>query len=61
MKFRYTRGGTHCGYQDWHRKLDEELIGWLNRTQRATREDFLEKLREIYNRPEMKTRFPNGF
>jgi hypothetical protein len=52
---------AHCGYQDWHRKVDEELMDWLTRWQKATPEDFLDKLREIYSRPEMKARFPNGF
>jgi hypothetical protein len=52
---------SHCGYQEWHRKVDEEVIEWLNKTPDATPKDFLDKLREIYSRPEMKARFPHGF
>jgi len=52
---------AHCGYQDWHRKVDQELIDWLDRNQDATPREFLDKLREIYSRPAMKERFPNGF
>ena len=52
---------SHCGYQQWHRKVDEEVIEWLKREIRATPEQFMKMLREIYNRPEMVKRFPNGF
>lgn len=52
---------AHCGYQDWHRKVDKELIDWLNEHPNATPKQFEDKLREVYSRPEMKARFPNGF
>lgn len=51
----------HCGYQDWHRKVDQEVIEWLERYEKATPEQFLKKLREIYSRKDMLKRFPNGF
>jgi hypothetical protein len=51
----------HCGYQQWHRDVDQEVIAWLDRFPKATPEQFMEKLREIYSRPGMKARFPNGF
>ena len=52
---------SHCGYQQWHREIDEEVIRWLGDRPRATPEQFMKFLREIYNRPEMRKRFPNGF
>jgi hypothetical protein len=52
---------SHCGYQQWHRKVDEEIIDWLDANADATPQQFLDKLREIYSRPEMRARFPHGF
>jgi hypothetical protein len=52
---------SHCGYQDWHRRVDEEVIDWLRQYRKATPQQFMKKLREIYNRPDMLKRFPNGF
>jgi len=52
---------SHCGYQDWHRKVDREVIEWLTNNKRATPEQFMKMLREIYNRRDMRRRFPNGF
>jgi len=52
---------AHCGYQEWHRKVDEEVIDWLDEYPNATPKEFLDKLRDIYSRPEMRERFPHGF
>jgi hypothetical protein len=52
---------AHCGYQEWHRKVDKEVIDWLDENPKATPKEFMDKLREIYSRPEMRARFPNGF
>jgi hypothetical protein len=52
---------AHCGYQQWHRDVDEEVIDWLDDFPKATPKEFMNKLREIYSRPEMKARFPHGF
>lgn len=52
---------AHCGYQDWHRKVDAEVIEWLKREIKATPEQFMRMLREIYSRSDMIERFPNGF
>ncbi|HVG61479.1 MAG TPA: Wall-associated protein precursor, partial [Hyalangium sp.] len=52
---------SHCGYQKWHRDVDLEIIKWLRNEGRATAEEFMAKLREIYNRKDMLERFPNGF
>jgi hypothetical protein len=51
----------HCGYQEWHRKVDEEIINWLKRQEQATPKQFEAFLRELYNRSLMRARFPNGF
>ncbi|MCY1079957.1 hypothetical protein [Archangium lansingense] len=52
---------SHCGYQQWHRDVDNEVVEWLKSQKRATPRQFEEKLREIYDRPEMRARFPNGY
>jgi hypothetical protein len=52
---------SHCGYQKWHRDVDLEVMKWLRDHQKATPKQFETFLRELYNRPEMLKRFPNGF
>ncbi len=52
---------SYCGYQQWHREVDQEVIQWLGRYPNATKQQFESFLREIYRRPEMLKRFPNGF
>jgi len=37
------------------------VIEWLKAQDKATPEQFMKMLREIYNRPELLKRFPNGF
>ena len=51
---------SHCGYQQWHRDVDKEVIDWLKDNSKATHKEFMDKLREIYSRPEMLARFPDG-
>ncbi len=52
---------SHNGYQQWHRDVDDEVIRWLERYDKATPEEFVTFLRQIYNRPAMRVRFPDGF
>jgi hypothetical protein len=52
---------AHCGWQDWHRNLDDEIAAWVGRSRKATPKDFEAYLREVYARPELRARFPNGF
>jgi hypothetical protein len=52
---------SHNGYQSWHRDVDDEVIEWLAQHQAATPEEFEASLRQIYDRPEMRARFPDGF
>ena len=52
---------SHCGYQKWHRDVDLEVMKWLRIERRAAQKEFEKFLREIYNRKEMRERFPNGF
>lgn len=61
LKTRAKNEEDHCGYQDWHRKVDSEIVEWLRRYDRATLEQFMKKLKEIYSREDMVRRFPNGF
>jgi hypothetical protein len=52
---------AHCGYQEWHRNVDRKVTEWLRRETDASPEEFIAFLRELYGRPEMRARFPNGF
>jgi hypothetical protein len=52
---------SHCGYQDWHRKVDQEVVEWLRNHEKVTPKQFEDYLRSIYNRPGMRERFPRGF
>jgi hypothetical protein len=52
---------SHCGYQKWHREVDAEVVEWLRRYKKATPKEFETFLREIYNRSEMRARFPHDF
>ncbi|HYH97319.1 hypothetical protein [Hyalangium sp.] len=59
-----TRAKTtedHNGYQKWHREVDKEVIRWLDENPKATPQRFENYLREVYSRPDMIKRFPNGF
>jgi hypothetical protein len=51
---------SHWGYQAWHRVYDDEVVKWLRENPEATRDQFLMLLREIYERPEMRERFPDA-
>jgi hypothetical protein len=61
FKTRAIDRDSHCGYQEWHRKVDAEVIDWLEKFPNASPKQFMEMLREIYRRPELLRRFPNGF
>jgi hypothetical protein len=52
---------AHCGYQHWHTDLDKEIAAWLKDHAAATAEVFEAYLRELYARPDLLARFPNGF
>ncbi|HYO67493.1 MAG TPA: hypothetical protein VEU33_15565 [Archangium sp.] len=41
--------------------MDNEVVKWLKAEKKATPQEFEQKLREIYNRPEMRARFPDGY
>jgi hypothetical protein len=52
---------SHCGYQQWHRDVDKEVIKWLQDRKTATPKQFEQFLRALYNRKDLLERFPNGF
>jgi hypothetical protein len=52
---------AHRGYQKWHQELDQEIADWLRQRPQATPEKFEAYLRSLYERPELKQRFPQGF
>jgi hypothetical protein len=41
--------------------VDTEVVEWLTGNERASPEQFMKMLRDLYNRPELLKRFPNGF
>ena len=43
-----------------HRELDKEIVQWIERHKKATPEQFEAYLRRLYNRPDLKKRFPGG-
>lgn len=51
---------AHRGYQTWHRKLDDEVSGWLDENPNASAEDFEKYLRGRYSQEDLLNRFPNG-
>ncbi|MBK8208075.1 MAG: hypothetical protein IPK87_14965 [Planctomycetes bacterium] len=52
---------SHCGYQDWHRKYDAEVVEWLDGNPAASKAEFESFLKRIYDRSDMKDRFPGGW
>ncbi len=50
---------SHRGYQDWHRRLDDEVVGWLGRNQTATPQQFESYLRGLYQQPDLAQSFSN--
>jgi RHS repeat-associated protein len=51
---------SHCGYQKWHRDYDKELAEWIQRNRPRTKTQFEDYLRNRYNQPDLRSRFPNG-
>lgn len=54
-------GAAHRGYQRWHRDLDDEVVSWIRNNRDKNGDDFLAFLKSLYERPDIKARFPNGF
>jgi hypothetical protein len=52
---------AHRGYQRWHRELDNEVVEWIRKNPTKNADDFLAYLRELYKRPDLAERFPDGF
>ncbi|MEW6536829.1 MAG: RHS repeat-associated core domain-containing protein [Candidatus Auribacterota bacterium] len=55
-----TNSDAHKGYQKWHREIDAEVSNWISRMPDVTTYDFENYLNDIYNRPELKEKFPDG-
>jgi hypothetical protein len=41
--------------------VDKEVADWLDNNPGATEDDFLHYLRDLYSRPDVINRFPEGF
>lgn len=52
---------SHNGYQTWHRAYDQEVVNWLSDNPRATPEQFLTYMRDLYQRTEMDKSFPQAW
>jgi RHS repeat-associated protein len=52
---------SHRGYEKWHRELDAEVEEWLEQNPEATKEQFEKWLKERYDKPDLKDKFPKGF
>jgi len=61
-KVRAAAPHNHCGYQKWHREIDEKIIKWLkdDENRDATPEEFIAFLRSLYSRRDMIVRFPDA-
>ena len=55
-----TDRAAHNGYDSFHRNLDAEVVGWIRGNPNATVQQFENYLRDLYKRPDVATRFPNG-
>ncbi|MGH6931102.1 MAG: RHS repeat-associated core domain-containing protein [Dongiaceae bacterium] len=51
---------SHYGYQSWHRSFDDEVSTWVRDNPQATQDDFEKFIRDHFDRPDMKDRFPAG-
>jgi hypothetical protein len=51
---------SHIGYQGWHIQYDDEVVEWLDENQDATAEEFIEFLKSVYDRADLKERFPGA-
>lgn len=49
---------SHFGYQTWHRNVDKEVVDWLVEHRNAAAEEFLDFLRSVYSRADLRARFP---
>ena len=52
--------GSHSGYQSWHRAYDAEIVRWLAANGDATRQEFIQKLIEMYSTNDMRRQFPQA-
>ncbi|MBK9262371.1 MAG: hypothetical protein IPM54_21535 [Polyangiaceae bacterium] len=52
---------AHRGYETWHRQMEEKVIDWLRRFDKATPAEFEAYLRDLYKTDKtLDWRFPNG-
>lgn len=61
LQYRAANAASHRGYQAWHRAVDEEVVQWLQDPQnsKATSEDFVQFLQDLYHRPDIRERIPD--
>ncbi|MEO8268990.1 MAG: hypothetical protein ABI557_04670 [Aureliella sp.] len=52
---------AHRGYQRWHRDLDDEVGEYIRNHPNITLSTFVDYLKGVYDRPDIKARFPDGF
>jgi RHS repeat-associated protein len=52
---------SHNSYDAWHRAYDQEVVRWLSDNPRATPEQFLIYLQDLYKSTDMDKRFPQAW
>jgi hypothetical protein len=52
-----VREDAHLGFEEWHRKLDEEVAEWVRRNKSADEAQFEAFLRKRYSAPDVQWRF----
>lgn len=48
-------------YQNWHREYDNNVVAWIKKHDRASEQQFMRYLRNLYKKNDLKKWFPNGF
>jgi hypothetical protein len=56
----HSRAATGTTQNWFHRQLDQQVSTWVKDNPAATQQEFENYLREVYQRPEVLDRFPDG-
>jgi hypothetical protein len=61
FQFRAKDAEAHKGYDEWHREIDDEVVLWIKKEEnkKATPQDFIRYLHDLYQQPLHRSRIPN--
>ena len=48
---------AHRGYQTWHRDLDDDIVNWITKNEKASLSMFTDYMNELYCAHDMVERF----